>query len=141
LEAGQNEAHGDQVPELLKLLDAIVRSDGAMPGISGVLVVGVIEPGGRSWFWTVTMAPGARDARTELGASLPKDGVDLVVCMARDEANQILERGSIPRKSVAFHWGDASLLKRFIARYLRRNTGVAQQLLRFGEVRREASGR
>jgi hypothetical protein len=104
--------------DLISILIALVMSDGAPSGLDGAIAIGIRSPEGDRWCRLEL----AGLARAEPYDSEPSD-VEASLVMGRSEAESILERGRLPEvPTLLAARGDRELIKRFIARYLGKNT-------------------
>ncbi len=108
----------NETPDLLDVLDALVRDDQGAPGFSGRIAIGLR---GKSRWWVVDCGDRASTAIQ----SKPPEHADAWLGFSEEDAAAVL--GQAPRQEapeVAF-FGDEALLQRFMTRYVRKLSQVA----------------
>jgi hypothetical protein len=106
--------------DLLRALDASVRRESALSGLSGTIAIGVRDGQGEAW-WRASFGRHVDTARlTERPAR-----ADVTLLVGADEAQAILGLRALPAVAQVEVAGDARLLRRFLDRYLRQTTALS----------------
>lgn len=104
--------------DLLKVLDAAVKRDGASPRLFGRVSIGVRDDGGAFHYWTAELTE--ESARTGFFDKLPTSEVALV--MDEGTAHAVLAGDKVRDPALLAIEGDERLLERFFARYFQRRS-------------------
>ena len=104
--------------DLLRLLDAWVRSDGARPGFRGTFCLGARDERG-GLFWHVEL--GDRKATTRFDRQ-PNLQADALLFLRRGEARSLL--GDDAGAGSARVQGDGGLFRRFVRRYIEQRNSI-----------------
>lgn len=116
-------------PDLLRVLDALVRRDGARPLFSGRIALGVLPADAPSRWW---LAEFGQETKTSFPSSIPVAESDVLVVMS-PEAEWFLLSGerAVPAEEPAvIVFGDGALIERFVHRYLDYTKGIGHQMMR-----------
>ena len=105
----------DHLESVLRVLDAFVKRDRAVPGFRGNLCVGVLYPDGARW-WSASFGEAANTAMVD---HLPDDA-GFALLLGRREARSVLEQGALPKRpSTLLLRGDRTLMRLFVSRYIK----------------------
>ena len=115
----------EDVHPLLLALDAYVRRDGAPPGMGGKVCIGVNQGEDTVWWQAVL----AQNAATALVAT-PDPDVSCALLISRSVADDLYDGEEVGLDD-AWVYGDRSLLKGVLARYLQKTSSVS---VRFAQV-------
>ena len=113
-------AHG-----LLRRLEALVQHDRALSGLNGYLAVGVASDAGTDTWWHAEFGT---ETKTWTSNARPDRVPESALIMNEATADKIMNGESCPDAKLI---GDARFYNKFINRYLVRNAGLNQRLLRF----------
>ena len=110
---------GMEASLLITFLGAAVNKDAGAPGFFGTIAIGVRDAAGEVW-WRATFA---ERGTAEVLDYFPR-GVDAGIVMSPAQALGLLEGtfGELPPEAL---FGDRDLLKKFLSRYLTKQSGVS----------------
>lgn len=98
--------------ELLERIEHAVLSDGAPPGLTGCLRIGIAHPTGERWLEVRLDGDSAQAGAPRSG------GADVTLLLGDYEAKRLLSGRRLPHRPLFSVRGDGVLLSRFVERYL-----------------------
>lgn len=120
-------------PDLLEVLDAMVRRDRASPFFSGSIAICVLSNNDSARWWQGDFGDGAT---TSFPDTIRLDRVDAMIALTPEAARFLLTGIQTGAKdSGMLFFGDQKLVRRFVDRYLDRTTGIGHQFMRVQTAR------